>query len=177
MRGSSTAAVGKRKLEVNGILTPASVSEITATMVTSLPVPAVVGTTNSGLSARLRLCAPENCSRSSPPSETSTLTPLLVSMTEPPPMATMASHWCSRYCAAALRTATRLLSGGTSSNTTAIAVCDALKMDSTNASSPAPRTPLSVMTIGRTMERVESSNGRCSRAASPAMILTGLKNS
>src|SRR5690606_39891106 len=76
----------------NGILTFFSVSDTTATMVTSEPVPDVVGITKNGFSGLGRLCAPEYFSRSSPPSETRILVALEVSMTEPPPTAMIASQ-------------------------------------------------------------------------------------
>ncbi len=58
-RGSSTASWGSRKGEVKGTLRPLASSLITATRVTSDPVPAVVGTTASGLRGRVRQPAPE----------------------------------------------------------------------------------------------------------------------
>jgi len=76
-----------------------------------------------------------------------------------------------------LRTVARLLSAGTSSNTAARGAREAENMASTSASRPAPRTPLSVMTMGRLTDKALNSNGRCSSAWCPAMILTGQKNS
>ncbi|MNQ63100.1 hypothetical protein D3C85_774690 [compost metagenome] len=57
-RGSSTASWGSRKGEVKGTLRPLPSSRITATRVTSDPVPAVVGTAASGLRGRVRQPAP-----------------------------------------------------------------------------------------------------------------------
>ena len=56
--GSITAALGSRNDEVNGSFTDLVVSVMTATDVTSEPVPAVVGTTRNGFSGCLITPAP-----------------------------------------------------------------------------------------------------------------------
>jgi hypothetical protein len=59
MRGSRMAASGSRYWDRNGSLWPVSSSRTTETLVTSEPVPLVVGTANSGRSRRLSTWAPE----------------------------------------------------------------------------------------------------------------------
>ena len=134
-------------------------------MVTSDPVPDVVGITKKGLSGLGRLCAPEYLSKSSPPSDTKILVAFEVSITDPPPTAIIASHWCSRYKLAALRTVSKLESGGTSSKIAPITASVDSNAASMGASKLLARTPLSVMIKGRVAPNVASSNGMCSKAA------------
>ena len=88
-----------------------------------------------------------------------------VSITEPPPMAIIASQLLSRYSCAARRTVPKLESGGTSSKIAAISASVDSKAASIGASRLLARTPLSVMMSGRLAPKVESSNGICSSAA------------
>ena len=146
-------------------------------MVTSEPVPEVVGITKNGLSGFGKLCAPEYFKRSSPPSDTKILVAFAVSITEPPPTAKIASQPLSRYIFATSRTVCKLLSGGTLSKIAAIFASASLKADSIGVSKPFARTPLSVMISGFFAPKVASSKGMCSSAALPAITLTGQKNS
>ena len=67
-------------------------SATTATSVTSLPVPAVVGTAMNGGMSRVRISAPCSVAKSTPSQDSEAAAPLAVSMTEPPPMATNPSQ-------------------------------------------------------------------------------------
>ena len=93
------------------------VSATTATSVTSLPVPAVVGTAMKGGMSFCRISAPCKVAKSTPSQASEAAAPFVVSMTDPPPMATNPSHPRCAYSCATWFTTSIDESGGTWSNT------------------------------------------------------------
>ena len=88
---------------------------MTATMVASLPVPAVVGMATKGTRLPWSMDSqPISSIRSSAPWLTSMDTPLAVSSTEPPPTAMMESQPAARNCRAASLTTSTAESAGIS---------------------------------------------------------------
>ena len=90
--GSRMAACGTSLYEVNDSFACLCVSATTATSVTSLPVPAVVGTAMSGGRSAFRISEPCSVAKSTPSQARDAAAPFVVSMTEPPPMATKPSQ-------------------------------------------------------------------------------------
>ena len=93
------------------------VSATTATSVTSLPVPAVVGTAMNGGRSACRISEPCRVAKSTPSQASEAAAPFVVSMTEPPPMAMNPSQLRAAYRRATSFTTSIDESGGTWSNT------------------------------------------------------------
>ena len=115
--GSRMATCGTSLYEVNDSFACLCVSATTATSVTSLPVPAVVGTAMNGGRSAFRISEPCSVAKSTPSQASDAAAPFVVSMTEPPPMATNPSQPRSAYRRATSFTTSIDESGGTWSNT------------------------------------------------------------
>ena len=125
-------------------------SVMTAHSVTSLPVPAVVGTAIiGGMRERIGLW-PHSYSTMLPSWAATTPMPLAVSIELPPPMATSPSHPCERYSVAPSSTSSTPGFARTLSNTTG-STSERRSDSSATSSSPAALTPASVTSSGRRM--------------------------
>ena len=140
-------------------------------LVTSLPVPAVVGMTMCGVCGRVRSWIPSKFSRP-PPSVSRMQIPFPVSMTLPPPTLTTQSAPFSRAKAAARFTMPTPVSWGTSLQTPAHRSPRALTTPST---SPAFITPGSVTTSARRQPRPAISISTSRAAPAPKTIFVGPK--
>ena len=101
-RGRPVVSIGSRiarrdelVVEDVDLATGAPGAWITAVLVTSLPVPAVVGSTTCGTGVPRSICSPRDRSRL-PPAPRHTAVALAVSITLPPPTLTTTSTPCSR---------------------------------------------------------------------------------
>ena len=93
--GSSAAAAGTSFGSITAALTCCTGSVTTAATVTSEPVPAVVGTANSGSIGLPTLSMPTSFAGLLPLTTIASIT-LAASITEPPPTARIASLRCAR---------------------------------------------------------------------------------
>ena len=114
---------------------------MTHMLVVSEPVPAVVGTNTMGSPGRRPLGTPKYC-RMGGGLLISTLTPLAVSMEEPPPMATMTSQPAVRAISAACSTISSGGSGTTSSKQT-VSMLDMCRFSTMGGAMPKSSIPLS----------------------------------
>jgi hypothetical protein len=125
-------------------------SVITAQSVTSLPVPAVVGTAiRGGMRFSIGLW-PHSYSRMLPSCAATTPIPLAVSIELPPPIATRPSQPWARYSAAPASTSSTPGFARTRSNTTGSQSAPR-RTSSAVSSKPAALTPGSVTSRGRRM--------------------------
>ena len=133
-------------------LTPRSESLITATGLASEPVPAVVGIAPSGASGSGRPIPSRSRGSWNTPSHSpiappwlkTTLAPLVVSITDPPPTARKLSAPASAACSAHRATTAVSESCGTSSKTPATSSPPSATPASTFSTSPVPRITWSV---------------------------------
>ena len=174
--GSRMAACGTSLYEVNDSLACAFVSATTATSVTSLPVPAVVGTAMNGGRSAFNISEPCNVAKSTPLHANDAAAPFVVSMTEPPPMATKPSQPRWPYSCATSFTTSIEESGGTWSNTS-YGTPAASSTSVSFAATPSFMSPASVMTSGCFTPRDANSSGSLSSACAPHTIFVGQKNS
>src|SRR5690242_16837410 len=125
-------------------------SVMTAHSVTSLPVPAVVGTAIiGGMRERIGLW-PHSYSTMLPSSTATTPMPFAVSIEMPPPIATRPSQPCALYSAAPASTSSTPGLARTLSNTTG-STSELRSASSATSSNPAALTPASVTSSGRRM--------------------------
>src|SRR5216683_1154473 len=137
-------------------------SVITAQSVTSLPVPAVVGTAiRGGMRLAIGLC-PHSYSRMPPSCAATTPIPFAVSMELPPPMATRPSQPCALYSAAPASTRSTPGLARTRSNTIGSQLADrAEALDETGRALVSAK-----CVFQHALERVASALARGGRRAS-----------